>query len=66
MAPLPEPPLHQLLADPIMRLLLRSDRIEPDRLAELLVDAAQRLGPAPQRDGPAGAAAAAQPNSQRR
>jgi hypothetical protein len=65
MAPLSEPPLDELLADPIMGLLLRSDRIERDRLAELLVEAAQRLGPAPQRGGSAGAAAA-QPNSQRR
>jgi len=65
MAPLPEPPLDELLADPIMGLLLRSDRIAPDRLADLLVEVALRLGPAPQRDGSAGAASA-QPNSQRR
>ena len=66
MAPPPEPPLDELLDDPIMGLLLRSDRIEPRRLAEILVEAAQRLGPAPQRGGSGGGAPAAQPNSQRR
>jgi hypothetical protein len=66
MAPLPEPPLHELLADPIMGLLLRSDGIEPRQLADILVDAARRLDGAPQREDGDGGGASAQPNSQRR
>ena len=52
-----EPSLEDLLADPIVRLVLARDRIDPAELQSLLAQVRERL------QAPAGAAAEDQPQA---
>ena len=38
-----EPPLQEMLKDPILQRLMRSDKVEPAQLQSLLADARSRL-----------------------
>jgi hypothetical protein len=44
-SPSTEPPLAELLADPLTLSLMRADRIDPDWLARFLAETARRLPP---------------------
>lgn len=41
-----EPPLSQMLEDPMMRALMASDRVDPRELRDLLSEARQRIAEA--------------------
>jgi hypothetical protein len=51
-----EPPLSQMLEDPLTRLLMQSDGVDPRRLRDLLDEAKQRIADtrAPRGENPFG------------
>lgn len=46
-----EPPLSQMLEDPLTRVLMASDRVDPDSLRELITTVRRRIADADPKAG---------------